>query len=257
MRFNKITLCNLSMILLIFVCSYFFTQLFMGTNYFNESNMSEYKNSFLFQTLFLALVFVVITLLYTYYKSKRKVFSTTHEKTQEDIISENERLKSSLTIDLLTNVANKKYFDERFAEEYKRAAREQQYLSLLIVNIDEFRAFSDIYGRTDGDECLKLVANILVSQCSRPSDLVARVDKDEFFILLPNTNEPKTVSNKCVKAVHDMQIPHENSIASNVLTITIGTSTILPSDEDEKEELIQRARDSLLQAKRSGRNRVH
>lgn len=245
------------MIFLIFICSYFFTQVFMGTNYFNESNISEYKSSFLFQTLFLAVVFLIITLFYTYIKSKRKVFSKVEEKTEEDIISENERLKSSLTIDLLTNVANKKYFEERFAEEYKRAIREQQYLSLLIVNIDEFRAFSDIYGRTDGDECLKLVANILVSQCSRPSDLVARVDKDEFFILLPNTNEPKTVSNKCVKAVHSMQIPHENSIASNVLTITIGTSTIMPSEETNKEELIQAARNSLQEAKRSGRNRVH
>ncbi len=256
MRFNKITFCNLSMIILIFILSYFFTTYFMQSSYFNESNMAEYKSSFLFQTLVLALVFFVITFTYTYYKANRKLVNQ-NSPIQSDILSENEKLKSSLTIDLLTNVANKKYFEERFDEEYKRAIREKQSLSLMIVNVDEFRAFSDIYGRTDGDECLKLVANILVSQCNRPSDLVARVDKDEFFILLPNTHEPKTVSQKCVKAVHDMQIPHDNSIASNVLTITIGTSSVIPTDINQKEELVVNARTSLQTAKRSGRNRVH
>ncbi len=258
MRFNKMSFCNLSMVVLIFILSYFFTTFIMQSNFFNESNMAQYKSSFLFQTLFLALVFFVVTFVYTYYKANRKMlYSKSQHSEERDILTENEKLKSSLTIDLLTNVANKKYFEERFDEEYKRAMREKQHLSLMIVNIDEFRAFSDIYGRHDGDECLKLVANILVGQCNRPSDLVARVDKDEFYILLPNTNEPKIVSQKCVKAVHGMQIPHENSIASNVLTITIGTSTVLPEDIIEKNQLILNAQTSLQNAKRSGRNRVH
>lgn len=229
----------------------------MDSTFFNENNIESYKDDFILQTFSLAVLFVFITLVYTFYKYFSKSNKQKQQETHEKIINENAQLKSSLTIDLLTNVANKKYFDERLEEEFKRAIREKQYISLLIVDIDEFSSFVDIYGNSDGDECLKLIANILLNHCNRPSDLVARIDNDKFYVLLPNTSEPKTVSNKCVKNVEQMQISHENSIASTVLTISVGTSTILATSIEEKDALIHGAKDSLLKAKMSGRNQVY
>ena len=126
----------------------------------------------------------------------------------------------------------------------------------MIVNIDEFKAFNDIYGREEGDECIKLIANILVKHCNRSSDIISRFNGDEFYVLLPNTKDPRTVSQKCVQSVKALQIPHDNSIASNVLTISIGISSIIPSHINQKDELIARAKESLEKAKIGGRDRV-
>lgn len=257
MILNNVMLRNLSVLFVIIVFSYFSTTYFMNISLVNQSSLVEVKNTFLFQSLIFIFVFVLLTGAFIYYKIKHKKNNPDITKiTESEVRMENERLKSSLTVDLLTNLANKKYFEERFEEEYKRAIRDEQHLAFMIVDIDEFRSFNDIYGEGEGNECLKMIANILVSQCSRPCDLVSRINNDEFYILLPNTLDAKTVSQKCVKAVNSMQIPHENSIASNVLTISIGTSNVLPEDIIQKNLLIQNARAALTQAKRAGRNQV-
>ena len=228
----------------------------MDSTFFNQKDLESYKDDFLLQTLSLAVFFVFITMLYSMYRFYKKSYEKNVKNVKKEIKNVNDKFISSLTYDLLTNLSNKKYFLERLDEEFKRAMRDKNTISLLIVNIDEFRAFRDIYGKNDGDECLKLIAKILTKHCNRASDLVARIDKDEFAIILPNTNEPKIVSQKCVDDVQKMQIIHENSIASNVVTISIGTSSLDATNIEQKDDLISNAQTSLETAKKSGRNRV-
>lgn len=249
---KKTTFCNFTSFLSIGLLLYIFVSF-----YFNNTNNSSDSIDFILKTSFLAFVFVVLTVLITSFKIyKNKYVENRIKQRTSQILTENEILRNNTHIDSLTQCINKKYFNERFEEEFKRAIREKQYISLIIVNIDEFKSFNDIYGKDEGDECLKVVANILVNHCSRPSDLVSRFNGDEFYILLPNTKDPKTVSNKCVDSVKSLNISHENSIASNVLTISIGVASILPLHPKQMDELTIMAKESLTQAKRSGRNRV-
>lgn len=256
MKTNNTTFCKFSTLLSI--CLIIYISVTTYIEHFYSQTESVDTDDFMFKIASLGILFIVLALLFSAFNMYKKSYleNKINERTNK-ILNENETLKIHSHIDTLTQCLNKKYFMERFDEEFKRAIREKQFISLLVVNIDEFKAFNDIYGRSEGDECIKLIANILVNHCSRSSDLVSRFSGDEFHILLPNTKEPKIVSQKCVETVKSLQIPHENSIASNVLTISIGISTMLPTHPNEINDLINRAKNSLEHAKKSGRNRVH
>jgi diguanylate cyclase (GGDEF)-like protein len=202
-------------------------------------------------------IVIVIALIFSFFKIYKKFYVQKElDKKTNEILHENETLKIYSHIDPLTQCLNKKYFLDRYDEEFKRAVREKEYLSLLVINIDEFKAFNDIYGENEGDECIKIIANILVNHCNRPVDLVSRFEEDIFYVLLPNTKEPLKVANNCLESVRRLNIPHENSIASNILTISIGVATTLATNITQKEQLLLQANEALKQAKKAGRNRV-
>ena len=245
MKIENRYFCNFTTLLSIFLIIYILID-----SYFEEFNLEPLDKTA--QFFLLALVFFLI--FFKIYKNTS--FKNEKIEKEKKIINENQSLKTHSHIDSLTQCLNQKHFLERFDEEIKRAIREKQYISLVIVNVDEFKAFNDIYGQNEGDECLKIIANILVNNCNRPVDLISRFKSDEFYILLPNTKEPETISKKCVHHVKSLSIPHENSIASNVLTISIGVSTILANNLNQKDELIKKAIQNLKNAKRAGRNQV-
>jgi PleD family two-component response regulator len=183
---NKATLCTFTAVLSITLLIYIFFISFFEKAY-------SHDNTFLIKTVFLGVLFIFVTFVLSFFRiyKKRYIEDQIKQRTGE-ILSENKTLKTHTHIDFLTQCLNEKHFMERFDEEFKRAIREKQNISLIIVNIDEFKAFNDIYGRAEGDECLKLIANILVKHCSRPTDLVARFKGDEFLCIVTKYKRTKS-----------------------------------------------------------------
>lgn len=170
----------------------------------------------------------------------------------------NETLERLHRMDSLTDVANRRHFDEVFAYEWKRASR-QGPLSLVMIDVDYFKQFNDTYGHLAGDDCLLKLATALRDCAQRSSDVVARYGGEEFALLLPGTDLEGAlmIAEQARQAVEQLQIAHDASFVSDVVTISAGiASTERTMTAQERESLIQRADAALYKAKSNGRNRV-
>jgi diguanylate cyclase (GGDEF)-like protein len=175
----------------------------------------------------------------------------------EELQDTNARLAVLASLDGLTGIANRRSFDERFAQEWSRAARHRKPIALAMIDLDNFKQFNDLYGHVAGDRCLCAVAEALVSQVQRPEDLVARFGGEEFALLLPHTTADGAhkVVERIRKAIFDLGIGHLGN-GWNCVTVSIGFSAITPATGDGQSRLIQLADAALYQAKSGGRNRV-
>jgi diguanylate cyclase (GGDEF)-like protein len=161
--------------------------------------------------------------------------------------------------DSLTSLPNRRSLDKNLNHEWKRGAREGNPLSVLLLDIDGFKAFNDTYGHLAGDSCLKQVAQTVQIASQRPADLTARYGGEEFAVLLPATGQEGavTVAERIRKAIEQLNISHVTSGVSKVVTVSVGVATLVPSLDTSPLELIHKADKALYQAKRLGRNRVH
>ncbi|MEW5769972.1 MAG: diguanylate cyclase [Pseudomonadota bacterium] len=161
--------------------------------------------------------------------------------------------------DGLTGVANRRSGDAYLAETWGRLRRERQPLSLIMLDVDHFKAFNDHYGHQAGDDCLLAVAGALRKQLMRPGDMVARYGGEEFMIILPNTESDgaRFLAEKLRQAVEDLGIAHARSSTAAVVTVCMGVASTLPESGKGPEDLVWEADIALYQGKRSGRNRVH
>ncbi|AUN94839.1 diguanylate cyclase [Pseudazoarcus pumilus] len=181
-------------------------------------------------------------------------------RTTRKLDEANRELARRNAIDGLTGIANRGRFDEVLDHEWRRASRSGLPISLLFIDVDEFKAFNDGHGHLPGDECLKDLAGLLEQSLRRPSDLVARYGGEEFAVILPETagEGAASVADSVMRAVREAAIPHGFSSVSPFLTISIGIATAVPERGDERgsEILLTLADEALYKAKRAGRNRV-
>jgi diguanylate cyclase (GGDEF)-like protein len=176
---------------------------------------------------------------------------------QQKLEAVNVELQRLVTIDGLTQVPNRRRFEEYFNQEWQRMKRDQQPLSLIICDVDFFKLYNDTYGHRVGDRCLQEIAQAIKEIIKRPADLVARYGGEEFAVILPNTDtEGATyVADKICDAIRTLAIPHQNSQVSPHVTISVGLTTEIPQPDSDLEEMIVAADRALYQAKVAGRDR--
>jgi diguanylate cyclase (GGDEF)-like protein len=177
---------------------------------------------------------------------------------QTKLESMNQELVRLSSTDGLTGIANRRTFDEALSREWRRAMRDDAPLSVLMVDVDYFKAYNDANGHQGGDDCLRSVAQALARSLRRPGDLVARYGGEEFAALLPATPErgALTVAHTLREAVESLDIAHSGSAVAPRVTVSIGVASGAARRGSNASALVEAADQALYCAKRDGRNRV-
>lgn len=162
------------------------------------------------------------------------------------------------TIDGLTQVANRRAFDDALAGAWRCAIRQQQPLALILADVDHFKAYNDHHGHAAGDTCLKTVASLMSAQVKRACDLVARYGGEEFVVLMPGVEieGARLIAQRMCDAVRGQAIPHEHPAADGRVSVSLGVASLVPNPAKTPELLLELADQRLYDAKRAGRNQV-
>lgn len=160
--------------------------------------------------------------------------------------------------DALCGIPNRRGFDERLEREWRRCQRTERSLSLIMIDVDHFKAFNDQYGHPAGDECLRCIARIIDDAFDRPGDMVARYGGEEFACIVPETTVGGAVAlaERLRTVVSEALIIHESSPVHPYVTISIGIASMIPDYIRKPQILLERADEALYSAKHTGRNRV-
>ena len=180
------------------------------------------------------------------------------KKVEEKLISLQRELEALSFKDGLTGVSNRRRFDTTLDTEWASARRSAQPLSLIMLDVDFFKQYNDRYGHTQGDECLKNVAQTLALAVTRPRDIVARFGGEEFALILPETDADAAskVAERCLRLVENQRIPHEASAVSQFVTVSMGVGTIKAATGMEARHFVEAVDKLLYRAKQNGRNRI-
>ena len=178
-------------------------------------------------------------------------------RTQLELKSKTDMLERLAAIDGLTNIYNRRNFDEMLELEWKRAMRNNLPLSLIMSDVDHFKGYNDNYGHAAGDDCLRMVSQGLKDMLQRPADLLARYGGEEFAVILPETdyNGAIYIATTLVTGIGNLNISYAHSPVAGHVTISIGVATSIPGKNCETPlQLIEAADSMLYVAKRNGRN---
>ncbi|MDT9183593.1 diguanylate cyclase domain-containing protein [Limnospira sp. PMC 289.06] len=168
----------------------------------------------------------------------------------------NQELERLASLDGLTGVANRRQFDLHLKREWQRLLRETAPISVIMCDVDFFKAYNDTYGHQMGDECLKQIAKILENCAQRSTDLASRYGGEEFVIVLPNTGIKGAlqVADKIQHQIRALEIEHQKSEVSGYVTLSLGVACQVPNHDRSPESLIKLADAALYEAKSKGRN---
>lgn len=170
----------------------------------------------------------------------------------------NQELTKLANIDGLTLIPNRRSFDNHFQQEWHRAIQAQHPLSLMLCDVDYFKAYNDTYGHQAGDECLRQLARVISCVTTDIDDLVARYGGEEFAVILPNKDISISmiVAENMLQSVQKLQLPHAKSSISPYVSLSIGLASIIPTPETEPATLIEQSDLALYTAKSQGRNQI-
>lgn len=183
---------------------------------------------------------------------------TAMRETENDLAELTERLSALAATDPLTGIANRRALDDLFSREMARATRQKSWISAIMIDVDRFKKYNDIYGHGFGDSCLKLLAETMKGVAARQTDIVARYGGEEFCLILPDTDEAgaMAIAERLRQAVLDAAIPHEGS-ETGIVTISLGIAAYPPHQRVRTcEDLLVRADQALYAAKHAGRNQA-
>lgn len=189
---------------------------------------------------------------------ERRLAKLVADRTSELALA-NENLKALANSDGLTKIGNRRRFESFLSDEWHRAVRFKTEISLVLLDIDHFKAYNDTYGHLAGDECLQKVAEALAETIKRPTDLVARFGGEEFALVLGGTDAAGalTIAEHAVHNIRELDIAHRTSSTKTWLTVSVGIATLLPNLDASETELIQTADLALYSAKTNGRDRIY
>jgi two-component system chemotaxis family response regulator WspR len=180
------------------------------------------------------------------------------QESQRLLMQANLKLELMTRADVLTCLGNRRHCNEYLDTEWKRQTRNQELLSILMIDVDNFKAYNDTYGHLAGDEVLVRIAASIQRICARPGDFSARFGGEEFIMILSGTSAEggQAIATKLRDAVSDMAIPHAGSKATGTVTISVGIASTVPKMNQSPNLLIEAADRALFRAKAGGRNRV-
>lgn len=203
--------------------------------------------------------FIGMVLCYRDERQDRRMFlqSRLLEQEKQRIQKLAERLERLSLVDSLTGLANRRYFDQVFAREWRRSRRDNDPLTLMFVDVDFFKAYNDFYGHQQGDECLRELAQIIADHASRAGDVAARYGGEEFVLLYPNMDREaaRALARKIMESVHARAMPHARSRAAPIVTVSLGVAVLDAQRDHGREDLMRRADEALYHAKQGGRDR--
>ncbi|XID75940.1 diguanylate cyclase [Alkanindiges sp. WGS2144] len=173
-----------------------------------------------------------------------------------EMIQHNYQLEVLSRQDSLTGIANRRHLDEMLQDEWFRAMRHQTPLTVMMIDIDYFKAYNDALGHLAGDQCLVQIADTITKMAARSGELVARYGGEEFLMLLPMTDQPHAIrqAERLLRAVKDLSIPHPTSEVSSHVTLSMGLATYIPQLGEKVNDFLYYADEALYQAKSKGRN---
>lgn len=186
-----------------------------------------------------------------------RIVTKMSDKTAVSLNSSNLDLLDKLHYDVLTGIHNRRFLDETLKRVIKSLSRSGGILSVLMIDVDFFKKYNDTYGHNMGDICLKAIAGALAGSISRPDDFVARYGGEEFVIILSNADEKgaRVISDKVLKNVRALNIPHAKNDAASCVTVSVGATTGKAKHMQSGSDYIQQADKALYMSKRGGRDR--